>query len=201
MAFLNDLTLQQIVTRAIAFLVFASLHGALLAFALRWAGSLGPAREGRLTANPVSHLAIWGLFMAVLFRAGWLRPIRVDATETYRSRLVLVAVGTSVVTLLLVPCADLFRIPVTRMLTGTAGHFLQIVLDQIQEVTLGSVILGLAPLPILTGRLFLLAAMPGASRRVAMLEGPTTFVLVAAMIAVFDPAWIEGLLPHLTLTR
>lgn len=196
MTFLNDLTLQQIVTRGLAYFIFAGVHGGILALVLR-AGT-----EGRAGLRPpvLPRISVWGLFMAVLFRAGWVRPPEVPLSAG-RLRMVLAVLAASAGTLALIPLADLLRPLIPAGSDATAGRFAVILLGQVQEVFLGGAVLALLPWPAVPGRLFLAAAFPPVVRRLERWEGPATLVLVCAMIAVFDPAWIQWAMPFLSLVR
>src|SRR5262245_21828589 len=70
-----NLSLEQLVYAAIAFLVVAALHGFALAAAAGTMGDSGPRHDGRMTLNPFPQLDLLGLAAAVLTGAGWIRPV------------------------------------------------------------------------------------------------------------------------------
>lgn len=194
MSFLNDLTLQQIVTRGLAYFIVAAVHGGLL-------GLILPRDPG---APVLPRVSVWGLFMAILFRAGWTRPPSVPRAPLAaggRWRLVLAVLGASAGTLALIPLADLARPLIPGGAEASAGRLALILLGQVQEVALGLALLALVPWPALTGRLLLVAAVPSLATRFGKWEGPATLVLVAAMVAAFEPQWFQRAMPLLSLVR
>ena len=153
MSLLQDLTVQQIVTRIFAMLIYAAVQGALLAWLARGLGDVRPAREGRLTLNPFLQASAWGVAMGVLFRMGWIAPLRLSPAQGFGERvriLLIVAAGLGAM-LALVPLLDLLRAPLQQMLPRTAGYYVLYALQMVQEVTFGSVALNLLPVPGLIG--------------------------------------------------
>lgn len=184
MNLLNDLTLQQIFTRILAYLIFAGAHGAILAGMATVLGARGPAQARRLTPNPMAHLSLWGLVMAIMFRVGWILPMQINGMR--RWAMVLCALASLIATLALVPLVDLLRPAILAWIGGTAGAFIALILNEFQVITVASVALNALPLPLLTGRLFLIAALPAQERRITRAAPVFTVVIVAAMLLWLD---------------
>lgn len=197
MSFLNDLTLQQIITRGLAYFLFAALYGGLLMLFLR--GGPRRAGTGRAALAP-PRISVWGLFMAVLFRAGWILP-PATPSNARRLPLFLAVAGASACMLALIPALDLLRPLLPAGPDGAWTRFALVLIDQLQEVTLGSAILVLLPWPALPGRLLIVALFPGLAERLGACEGPATLIFVAAMVAVFEPNWLQQAMPLLSLVR
>src|SRR5690606_24223315 len=94
------LSLAQILVRIAAFAIIIGVHGLVLAGLARLLGDRGPAHDGRLTVNPLVHLDLIGLVVALASRTGWIKPIDMDpaAMRLGRAGLVLCAVGALVAT-------------------------------------------------------------------------------------------------------
>ncbi|WP_084352778.1 hypothetical protein [Primorskyibacter flagellatus] len=193
MTFLNDLTLQQIVTRGLAYMLFSSVY----LFVLRVVNHIG----GNRSYNGGS-LAAWGLLMAILFRAGWVVvPSHGAANIWARVRQALAPLIASACLLAIIPLIDLLRPLAYRELNPSLGQFLNILFNQIQDISVGSAILCLLPWPGLPGAQIVLAMKQAWVPRFRTLEWPATLVLIAIMLSVFDPAWLQGLLSGLSFTR
>lgn len=198
MSLLQDLTVQQIVTRIFAMLIYAAVQGALLAGLARGLGDVRPAREGRLTLNPFLQASAWGVAMGVLFRMGWIAPLRLSPAQGFGERVrivVIVAVGLGAM-LVLVPLLDLLRAPLQQVLPRTAGYYVLYALQMVQELTFGSVALNLLPVPgLIAGNLWR-AVWPGGERLLQRAE-PLGLVLVgAALILGWVPlpfGWLDRL--------
>ncbi|KKB80606.1 hypothetical protein VW29_16470 [Devosia limi DSM 17137] len=199
MNFLNNLTMEEIVTRVVALLIFAALQGAILAGLARAMGDSRPRHDGRLTLNPFPHLAVLGLAMAVLFRMGWIRPLRYDVNSNRLGRwgLVVIALGGPLLMLSAIPLADLLAPLVQASLPRTAGYVVLYSLQQFQIVCAGSVLLNLLPLPGLIGGTLLEAIWPSAEKRLQKAE-PVVLVglcvlLVLGWVPDFSPVLLDWL--------
>ena len=82
-----DLTLQQLVLRLFAFVVIAGVHGFVLAATAYALGDPGPKYDGRLRANPLSHLDLLGTLSGILFSVGWIKPIAINPAEMRPGRI------------------------------------------------------------------------------------------------------------------
>ena len=187
MALLNDLTLGQIFTRLLAFLVIIGVHGFLLAGLARLLGDPTPQYTERLTPNPVSHLMVSALAMAVLFEMFWIKPmkIRVENLRFGRWGLVLIAVGALALTLALVPLINLIRPVVPVLLPRSAALVALSVLIQIQDLAIWFVALNWLPLPFFTGQLLAFAAWPKAEALSYRYRNIAIVLIGAAMVAGF----------------
>jgi hypothetical protein len=74
---LIEYTLQQFVLRLLAMVFVAAIHGFAVAGTACALGDPGPRYDGRLTANPFTHLDLLGT-LAGVFSLGWIRPIAID---------------------------------------------------------------------------------------------------------------------------
>lgn len=189
MNLLNDLTMQQILARIVACLLFMGVHGLVLAGIARAFGNRRPAWDGRLTPNPFVHFTLPALFMSVLFHAAWIRPMRIEPAETRGGRggVALVALIALALTLAVVPLIDQVRPLAATHMPRTAGYVAIVLLTEAQRLFTVSVVLNLLPLPVLTGRLFLLAAWPRLDRRFRRAEPLAAALLVVVLVAGWWP--------------
>ena len=164
MALLNDLTLAQIFTRILAFLVIIGLHGMFVAGLARLLGDPTPGYNERLTLNPVSHLVLWAMAMAVLFEMFWIKAIKIRTENLRLGRfgLVLIALGALALTLAVAPLLDLVRPYVPVYLPRSAALVTLSIILQIQDMAIWFVALNWLPVPVLTGQLMLFALWPKA---------------------------------------
>jgi len=164
MSLLADLTVQKLLNRLVAFFVVVTVHGLALAALARLLGDSTPRHAGRLTANPVAHTATPALVMGLLFQLFWTPPMRIR-TENLRwgrTGLVLVAFGAFAITLVSVPSLQWLRSSFVVQLPRTTGLALDLILAEVQQLSLWFVALNWLPLPLLTGAYFFYAAVPKA---------------------------------------
>ena len=185
MALLNDLTLVQIFSRLLGFLVVIGIHGFALALFLRLLGEPTPTYNGRLTLSPFPHLAVPAMLMAVLFQLFWIVPMKLKSETLRWGRwsLVAAAIGALAVTFATVPLLQLVRpfLAVTLSQRG-AGNVIYAI-DTIQEMSLWFIALNWLPLPNLTGALFALAAFPNLARPYHRYRNIVLALLAAAIVA------------------
>lgn len=160
------LSLQQYLLRAAAILLVVAAHGLLLALAARLLGDKGPGHDGRFTINPLVHLDLIGAIAAILYRTGWMRPMRIDHEELKGGRLgllvcVLIACGGTVI---LGIAAQFLKPLIAVTVGGTAGLTIQSVITTFGRMSLWFGLVNLLPLTPLTGGHLLNAAFPRAGR-------------------------------------
>jgi Zn-dependent protease len=66
-----DFTLSQLLMRACAVLLIATLQGSAIAMAAGALGDAGPKHDGRLSIDPLRHMDLLGGAVAVVFAIGW----------------------------------------------------------------------------------------------------------------------------------
>lgn len=184
MALLNDLTLEALLTRIVAYVIIAAIHGFILAGMARLMGDPSPMYNGRFTLNPAPHLSMPALAMTALFQLGWIAPMRIDPEKLRLGRwglvvCVLVAVGA---VLALSPLLWPVRQLVVTTMPRTAGYAVLILLDTIQQVAVTFAILNILPLPPLTGQLLLVAARPSIAQRLYRSRGLFEGIMVVLAI-------------------
>lgn len=184
MALLNDLTMQALLSRLFAYVLIAALHGFVLAGAARLLGDPTPMYNGRLTLNPMPHLSVPGLAMTMLFKLGWVAPMRIDPEKLRFGRwgLVLCVLAASAATLALIPLLWPVRQLAVLVLPRTAGYLAVVVLNTIQDVALSFAVFNLLPLPPLTGALLLVALRPTLAKRFARSRGLFEGIMVALVV-------------------
>ncbi len=160
------LSLQQYLLRGVAILLVVAIHGFLLAVLARAFGDKGTAHDGRLSLNPLVHLDLIGAIAAVLYRLGWMRPMRIDAVELRGGRpmlvlIVLLACGATIVIAVL---AQLLKPLIAVTVPGNAGLTLQAVVTNFGRIGLWFALVNLLPLTPLTGGHVLNAVAPRAGR-------------------------------------
>ncbi|MGH6760954.1 MAG: hypothetical protein ACRECW_05115 [Phyllobacterium sp.] len=192
MNILNDLTIQQFVTRLVMMLFVLAVQGALIAKLAKAFHDMRPAREGHLSLNPAAHLSYSGLCMAVLFGRGWMRPIRLTPTPEMHLRLriaVLILLGC-LLPLLLIPLLDLTRPFLQQTLSRTTGYMVLYGVQVFQELTVGTMILSLLPVPGMPAGNLWRALWPEADKKLIRLEpiglGLMTVLLVLGWLPETD---------------
>lgn len=194
MSLLNDLTLPQLLDRLVGFLIVTAVHGLALAGTARLLGDRTPGYKGRLTLNPFPHLSLPALVMALLFRLGWIRPMRINAGQLRFGRwgLVVCVVVSLLATLALVPLLWPVRSFAVLALPRTGGLTALGILDATQELAVWFAVFNLVPVPPLTGSLLLLGLFPKLetwmTRNASLIEGiMVVLVVVGAASAVIEP--------------
>jgi len=197
---LRELSMGEIVSRLAAALLYAGIQGLLLAGLARLFGDQRPAYDGRLTANPLVHLSVWGAMMAALFGMGWNRAIWFDGKTNRLGRwgIVLVMVLALAGMAAVVPLLDLLRGP-ALLLPRTGGYAVLYVLGQLQAVAIASTALNLLPIPGLIGGTLWQAVVPNSERRLRRLEPFGLALVIAAIVAGWLPNPASVLLPWLQL--
>jgi Zn-dependent protease len=158
-----NLSFEQLIFAAIAFLVVAALHGFALAAAAGTMGDSSPRYEGRMTLNPIPQLDLLGLAAAVLMGAGWIRPVSLLPQHL---RLGLLGVVICVIASLLVTVACtsallLLRFGAITLLPDTPAAAAVAVLNMIGRMGIWFGLVNVLPVPPLTGGQVLLAVLPG----------------------------------------
>lgn len=184
MSLLNDITLQALLSRLVAFIIISAVHGFSIAGAARLLGDPTPTYTGRFTLNPFVHLSMPALAMAVLFRLGWIVPIQIDATKMRFGRFgVLICLLAGLVAVLaLVPILWPIRSLAAIYLPRTMGLAVLGVLDTIQDLALWFSAFNLLPVPPLSGALILIAIWPPLARRFRRSRGLIEAVMVALVV-------------------
>ncbi len=158
------LSLQQYLLRTVSILLVVAVHGFLLALLARLFGDEGTRHDGRLNLNPLVHLDLVGAIAAVLYRVGWMRPMRIDADELRGGRVTLVLIvllacaGTIAVALL----AQLLKPLVAVSISGNAGLTVQSIITNFGRIGLWFGLANLLPLTPFTGGHILTAISPKA---------------------------------------
>jgi Zn-dependent protease len=158
----TDYTLQQFVLRLLAMVFVAAVHGVAVAGSACALGDPGPRYDGRLTANPLSHLDVLGT-LAGVFSLGWIRPIAIDPAllRFGRTGLVLVVLAGAAATVASVVILRLVRPHLLPLLPDTTSALAFAVIETVGEVSLWFALVNVLPVPPLTGAHLLVAIAPG----------------------------------------
>jgi Zn-dependent protease len=160
----TDLTLQQLVLRLFAFIIIAGVHGAAVAAAACTLGDPGPRYDGRLRANPFTHIDLLGLLGGVLFLVGWSKPVTIDpaALRPGRLGLVVVVVAAAAATLGTVMALRLARpwLLLLPWLGDTSSTVVFSLIETIGELGVWFALVNLLPAPPFTGSHLLVALVP-----------------------------------------
>jgi len=196
----NDLTLQQLVLRLIAYVFIAGIHGLAVAAAAVALGDQGPRHDGRLRLSPLAHMDIIGTAAGVLFSIGWIRPIAVDPAELRPGRIglaIIVAAG-AVATLLGAVALRLVRPLLLPLLPDTASVTAFAVIEIIGELSVWFALINVLPLPPLTGGLLLIAAAPAQGKIIGRIA-PYAGLALAAVAAT--GVFVKALGPGFRILR
>ena len=180
----TPLSLQQYLLRAAAILLVVGIHGLLLAVAARLLGDRGPSHAGRFTLNPLVHLDLIGAIAAILYRPGWMRPMRIDHEELRLGRfgLILCALIACGGTVFLGIAAQFLKPLIATLVAGNVGLTIQSIITTFGRISLWFGLVNLLPLTPLTGGHILAAVSPAAGKLLEKhLLWPT--IAVALLIA------------------
>lgn len=193
MVFLYDLTLSEILRRILASLIHVGLQGGLLAMVLTLMGDRRPREMARLSFNPFRHVLLSGIFLGIAFRMSWIDPMTFAQPHSRATRLrPLLAVLISFALLLaLVPLLDLLRAPLHAALPRVAGYMTLASIETLQFMLVGSVALGLLPLPGLLIGTTLPCIFPALAKRYRKLT--PIGMAVAAILVVLG--WFPDISP------
>jgi Zn-dependent protease len=200
---LIDYTLQQFVLRLLAMVFIAAIHGIAVAGTACALGDPGPRYDGRLTANPLTHLDVLGT-LAGVFSLGWIRPIAIDPAllRFGRAGLVLVVLAGAAATLASVVVLRLVRPHLLPLLPDTTSALAFAGIETIGEVSLWFALVNVLPLPPLTGAHLLVAVAPGirdALRRVQPYGAVALAILAITGLAARALAPLYGILARAVL--
>jgi Zn-dependent protease len=158
-----NLSFEQLIFAAIAFLVVAALHGFSLAAAAGIMGDSSPRYEGRMTLNPFPQLDLLGLAAAVLTGAGWIRPIHLLPKHLRLGLLgvVVCVIASLLVTVACVSALLLLRFEAITLLPDTPAAAAVALLNMIGRMGLWLGLVNVLPVPPLSGGQILLAVLPG----------------------------------------
>ncbi|MGZ9810200.1 hypothetical protein ACXN5S_07015 [Pseudoroseicyclus sp. H15] len=198
---MRDISVWQMLLRAVAALVLLTAHGAAFAFLARLLGDAGPEKDGRVTLNPVAQVPIWAILAAVLGRAGWVRPVDVDPGKLRggRAGLLLCVAGALCVILALGALAWALRPLVFGTFSPGLSAGLANWLKTTSELAPWIVLLGLIPIPPLPGGYLLLAVWPKGYEAVAQRHQIVGVALVALFWALQSSGVADVLRPLVRL--
>lgn len=159
-----DLSLLQILARAIAIIVVLSVMGFSLAGFARLLGDKGVVYDGKLTINPLVHIDMFALVAGVAGRIGWLRPLAIDPAQFRGGRAgpVLAAIGAMIVVFLLGRVAILLQPWVATSWPSASAAFVGATLRQTVDTVGWTLAANLIPIPPFLGGYLLQALAPGA---------------------------------------
>ncbi|AGT11206.1 hypothetical protein [Paracoccus aminophilus] len=198
MVFLYDLTMPDILQRIAAALIYAGLQGFLLALLLHLLGDARATESGRLSLNPFNHVLVSGVFLNIAFRMSWIAPLPFSPAKGLARFRPLIAVLASFALLLaLVPLLDLARAPLHQYLSRGAGYMVLATIDSLQITLVGSVALGLLPLPGLLLGTALPVIFPRLAKRYRKLAG--VGMALAAILLILG--WFPDVMPLVRALR
>ena len=192
-----DFTLSQLVMRLCAALLISTIQGFAIAAAAGALGDAGPRHDGRISIDPLRHVDLLGSAVALVFAVGWARWVAIDPRALRHGRLdlLLVVVAGFAAVVLGVMLLQLMRPFLLPLLPDTAAATAFALIQTIIELGLWSALLGLLPLPPLSGGHLLIAVMPRLRERVRGMQLFFVGLIVAALVAtgavtrVLDPAF------------
>ena len=200
-----DFTLSQLLMRACAVLLIATLQGSAIALAAGALGDAGPKHDGRLSFDPLRHVDLLGGAVALIFAIGWGRGVAIDPRALRHGRFdLLLVVGAGFAAIVLGVLGLRFARPfLLPLLPDTAAATAFALIQTSIELGLWFALFGLLPLPPLMGGHLLIAARPTLRERLPGIElflGLVLAALVASGVVTraLDPAfrfllvWVLG---------
>lgn len=148
-----DLTMQAILTRALAAVLIAMVQGATVARVAVWLGDPGPRHDGRTALAPAAHLDPLGAASLILFGYGWSRPVAIapGLLRAGRAALLLPVLAASLVLAGVAVALSLLAAPAMGVLPPSGGLFALALLRTTSALCLTNAIFNLIPLPPLAG--------------------------------------------------
>jgi Zn-dependent protease len=176
-----DLTINLIVLRIASLLIIAAVQGAAVAATAVALGDAGPKYDGVLTANPLRHLDLFGSLSTIFFGVGWSRPVAIDLGELRvgRAGVVVVILAAFAAQVVAAFVLHVLEVPALTMLPYTAGINVAAFLRVAARIGLWFALLGLIPIPPLTGGLLLNAFGVRVSRQAQWILAAVLAVAVA----------------------
>lgn len=180
-----ELTINLIALRFLSLLIMAAVQGVTVAATAVALGDPGPKYDGGLTGNPLRHLNPFGSLSAIFFAIGWSSPVAVDPAEfrVGRAGVVVVILAPFVALVGAAFVLHLLEIPALTMLPYTAGITTAAFLRVAARIGLWFALLGLVPIPPLTGGLLLNAFGIRVSRQAQWILAAVLLVAVATGVA------------------
>ncbi len=190
---LSEITLQLIAFRVLALLIIAGVHGGIVAGAAVFLGDEGPKYDGRLTIVPARHIDLVGAVSLIFFGLGWAKPMAVDAQQFRigRAGIVVVILAGFVGLLVTAALLDALILPALTTLPLTAGLTTAAFLRAASSLSIWFALLGLIPIPPLTGGLLLNAIGIRVSRQAQWILTAVLLVAVATGVVrqILGPAY------------
>ena len=176
-------TIRWLVVRVPALLLAVTFHEFSHAWLAVRLGDGTPAKDGRLTMNPISHLDPIGALMLVLVNFGWARPVRVRG-EHFRHplrdmALVAAAGPLANVVLAIVSALGIRAMMEAGAVEGPTATPLSLMLQVSLEMNVGLAMFNLLPIPPLDGSRLLVWLLPARqAERAAWLEAYAPLLLL-----------------------
>ncbi len=154
-----DLTINLIVLRLLSLVLVALVQRLAVAASAVALGDPGPKYDGELTLDPLRHMDVFGALSTILFGIGWSKMVAIDAGKLRigRAGVVAVILAPFAALLLVAFVMHLLVTPALTMLPFSAGLTVAAFLRVAADVGLWFALLGLIPIPPLTGGLLLTA--------------------------------------------
>lgn len=184
-----ELTLNLIALRFFALLIIAAVQGFVVAGAAVLLGDQGPKHDGRLTPFPFGHLDLLGGISLMVFGLGWAKPVAIDPRQfgVGRAGIVVVILAAFVALLVIAFVLHTLVIPSLTMLPYAAGITTAAFLRVAARIGLWFALLGLIPIPPLTGGLLLAAFGVRVSKQ-------TQWILAAVLVVAVATGVVRQLL-------
>jgi Zn-dependent protease len=179
-----------------AILIGITFHEAAHGWAAHLLGDKTPARQGRLTLNPLVHIDWLGFMMLVLFKFGWAKPVQVDPRNftgvSPKTGMMLVSLAGPGMNLGLALAGIMILTMVPAGSANPASGWAQVFIEPLVYINLILAAFNLIPVPPLDGSKILAGILPDASARlIYSLEqyGPLILLLLIVTNSVGKILW------------
>ncbi len=178
--------LEELGMRAIPALLCIMIHEICHGAAAYALGDHTAATQGRLSLNPLHHIDLFGLFMLLILRVGWAKPVSVDMRNfrhPKRDMAITALAGPASNFVLAALSMVLFGLLYVPLQTSAAGEFVLGLLNNMAYLSISLGIFNLIPFPPLDGSKILFSFLSDtAYQRLMFLERYGMIILMGLVL-------------------
>lgn len=199
-----DLTFQVLLTRIVVLAIILMVYGPALCLAARLLGDEGPAQDGRLSLNPLTHLDLIGGVAFLVSGLGWMIPLKVTPSR-FKADVwgVIAAILLASLALIVLAWVALRLVPMAiNMQSLSGGAILANSLTILASSALGFALINLVPILPFSGGLILWRLAPSLAEWLDRQRIWVGLVLAAILVSGYPYALlVQVIRPLLVLLK